>query len=296
MNQFEYIAATSIEQAVEVLSEFGSDASILAGGTDLLISLRRLNGNGPKVVVDISRVKTLQGISFENGIVSLSPLVTHTTVARSKIIHQQAALLSSAASVIGSPQIRNRGTVGGNIMNAAACADTVPPLVALDATVTLESKTGKRQLSLSDLFIEPYRTNAKPDEVLTKIQFSALPQKAKSSFIKLGRRNALAISRLSVAAIICQNAKGIIVDARIVPGATFPTWHRIREAEQLLVGEPPSRKLFESAGKKVSEMMIARIGRRWSTEYKEPVIAVLVHRALEQCIGNPMELSGSAHS
>jgi CO/xanthine dehydrogenase FAD-binding subunit len=284
MKPFEYIAATSVDHVVEVMAEYGTDASILAGGTDLLISLRRSNGISPKVIVDISRVKELNGISLENGVVNLCPLVTHTSVLRSKVLRERAKLLSSAASVIGSPQIRNRGTVGGNIMNAAACADTVPPLVALDASITLQSKNGVRRMPLADLFLEPYRTKAHADEVLTRIQFPVLPFEAKSSFIKLGRRNALTISRLSVAAVLRQNEDGKIVDARIVPGATFPTWRRIGEAEQLLIGERPSRRLFEAAGKKVSEAMIAKIGRRWSTEYKEPVIAVLVRRSLELCV------------
>jgi CO/xanthine dehydrogenase FAD-binding subunit len=105
----------------------------------------------------------------------------------------------------------------------------------------------------------------------------------KSTFVKLGRRNALAISRLSVAAILQKNNSGLIQEARIVPGAAFPKWQRMTEAEELLVGQKPSKKLFIEAGKRVSETMISFTGRRWSTEYKEPVIAVLVRRALEAC-------------
>src|SRR5208283_4982907 len=125
----------------------------------------------------------------------------HTGVAFSKLLQERAKLLSSAASVIGSPQVRERGTVGGNIMNAAACADTVPPLIALGARVTLQSKAGCRELALADLFVKPYQTKAKPDELLTDIRFPKLPPGARSAFIKLGRRNALSISRMSVAVV-----------------------------------------------------------------------------------------------
>ncbi len=203
---------------------------------------------------------------------------------RSDLVRQFAPLLGSAAETVGSPQIRGRGTVGGNIMNAAACADTVPPLIALGATVTLQSQIGIQELALADLFLKPYQTKARPDELLTGIRFPKLAPGARSVFIKLGRRNALSISRLSVAAILQLSDDGRIVEARIVPGAAFPTWQRVTAAERMMVGEKPGAKLFAAAGRKVSEEMIKATGRRWSTEYKEPVLAVLVRRALEECV------------
>ncbi|MBI5021534.1 MAG: xanthine dehydrogenase family protein subunit M [Ignavibacteriales bacterium] len=287
MKPFEYKAVNSVEEACSVLAEYGSDARILAGGTDLLIEFRKQNVRTPKVVIDISFIKEIHSIESPNGTIIIRPLVTHSEIVNSKVVQQYASLLTSAALVIGSPQIRNRGTVGGNIMNAATCADTVPPLIALGAKVTLESKAGSRQLDLSDLFIKPYQTKAKHEEILTEIHFTKLPPNAKSSFIKLGRRNALAISRLSVAAILTQDKNGKITDARIVPGAALPVWKRVTEAEKILIGEKPSIELFTAAGQKVSEVLISHTGRRWSTEYKEPVIAVLVRRALEQCTLTP---------
>jgi carbon-monoxide dehydrogenase medium subunit len=284
MKPFDYIAVQSVDQACGVLAEYGSGARILAGGTDLLVELRRASSKAPRIVVDISRIVDLNGILESNGSVVLRPLTTHRCVLESNTIHRFAQLLASAASTIGSPQIRNLGTVGGNIMNAAACADTVPPLIALDAEVTLRSKNGARQLRLSDLFVKPYETKARPDEVLTEIRFSKLSPSARSAFIKLGRRNALSIARLSVAVILHKDEQGRITDARIVTGAAFPTWRRVTSAEELLVGEKPSLELFAGVGQEVSRQMIAVTGRRWSTEYKEPVVGVLVRRALEQCL------------
>jgi len=284
MKPFEYITAHSIEEACSILSKYDSDARVLAGGTDVLIELRKQNAKTPRVIVDISFINELRKITSTNGTLIIKPLATHTEIMQSKSIREFAELFAMASSAVGSPQIRNRGTVGGNVMNAATCADTVPPLIALDAKVTLKSKTGAHTIDLVDLFVKPYQTVARPDELLTEIQFSKLPSTAKSSFIKLGRRNALAISRLSVAAILTKDASGIISDARIVPGAALPVWKRVTEAEQMLIGNKPSNELFTAAGKKVSEIMISFTGRRWSTEYKEPVIAVLVRRALEQCL------------
>jgi len=288
MKPFDYISVATVAEACGLLSKHGSDASVLAGGTDLLIESRRPPAKGPKLVLDISRVSELGGIVESDGGIAIKPLTTHTQLLRSDVLQKFAPLLAAAASAIGSPQIRNRGTVGGNIMNAAACADTVPPLIALGATVTLQAKTGTREMDLADLFVKPYQTRANAEELLADIRFRTLPANARSAFIKLGRRNALSISRLSVAAILQMGDDGRIAEARLVPGAAFPTWKRVTEAEQMLVGEKPGAQLFAAAGQKVSEQMIKETGRRWSTEYKEPVIAVLVRRALEQCAGTPL--------
>jgi len=283
MKSFEYVAPKDIKEVCKLLADFGTDAQILAGGTDLLIELRKPYSKSPKVVIDISRLLELKGIEEFGNSVRIKPLTTHTDIVQSKIIQQFAPLLRQAVSTIGSPQIRNRGTIGGNIMNAAACADTVPPLMALGTTVKLQSVEGERVASIIDFFVKPYQTIATTNEILTEIRFPKLLNSFKTAFIKLGRRNALAISRLSVAAILQKNDSGIIQEARIVPGAVFPKWQRMTEAEKILIGQKPSKELFAEAGEKVSEVMISFTGRRWSTEYKEPVIAVLVRRALEAC-------------
>ena len=283
MKPFEYIAPDTLDETISLLSRYGSDAAMLAGGTDLLVAFRRPKPVGANVVIDISRVGELGGLSAAGGAMSIKPLITHARLESSELLRRYAPLLAAAASAIGSPQIRNRGTIGGNIMNAATCADTVPPLVALGATVTLRSARAVRQIFLADLFLRPYETHAAPDEVLTEIRFSSLGSDAGSAFIKLGRRNALSISRLSVAAILRIGRDSRIAEARIVPGAAFPTWQRVSAAEELLLGERPSSRLFAAAGTRVSREMIRETGRRWSSQYKEPVLAVLVRRALEQC-------------
>jgi carbon-monoxide dehydrogenase medium subunit/xanthine dehydrogenase FAD-binding subunit len=138
-------------------------------------------------------------------------------------------------------------------------------------------------MDLADLFLEPYKTRATAAELLTEIRFPVLPPRSGSAFVKLGRRNALSISRLSVAAVLTFSQDGVIAGARIVPGAAFPVWRRAIRAENVLVGERPSPQLFSGAGAAVSTMMLELTGRRWSTPYKEPVIGVLVKRALELC-------------
>ena len=283
MKPFEYYSPQSVPDACTLLASLHSTAKILAGGTDVLVEMRRSNGELSDPIIDISRIPSLKGIEESGEKIIIRPLTTHTEILRSPLIGKFAPLLKTAAAGIGSPQIRNRGTVGGNIMNAAACADTVPPLIALGATITLQSSSGTRDLLLSEFFTKPYVTAAQPGEILVEVQFPKLSPEARSSFIKLGRRNALSISRLSVAAILVNDPAGHIMDARIVPGAALPKWQRVSEAEKLLIGKKPLRELFVEAGRTVAEIMISFTGRRWSTEYKEPVIAVLVRRALEGC-------------
>jgi len=283
MRPFEYYSPQSVAEACALLEQFGSGGKILAGGTDVLIELRKATGETAGSIIDISRVPSLRGIEDVGDSIVIKPLTTHNEILQSAIIATHAPFLKTAAAGIGSPQIRNRGTIGGNIMNAAACADTVPPLIALGARIRLQSSAGERVLALSDFFTKPYVTVAKREEILIEIRFPKLASTARSSFIKLGRRNALSISRLSVAAILTRDRSGVITDARIVPGAALPKWHRVAEAENLLIGHKGTKELFVEAGKKVSDAMISFTGRRWSTEYKEPVIAVLVRRALEGC-------------
>jgi CO/xanthine dehydrogenase FAD-binding subunit len=283
MKPFDYIATGTIEEACAELDAHAGRARVLAGGTDLVLELRRNGELSPGTLVDISRIGSLRGITESAEEIRIGPLTTHAELSRSEVVRCRAWFLASAAGEIGSPQIRNRGTIGGNIMHAAACADTVPPLVALGARVMLRSMQGERVVPLEEFFQAPYRTRARDNEVLTGIMFAPVPPLARTTFVKLGRRNALSIARLSVAALIERDSQGVIVDARIVPGAALPVWRRIPEAETILCGEKASTSLFAAAGRKVAATMVEATGRRWSTEYKEPVLAVLVRRALELC-------------
>jgi CO/xanthine dehydrogenase FAD-binding subunit len=283
MKPFDYIRCDSLEGACAALEARAGGARILAGGTDLLLELRRVGAPSPGSVVDISRVESLRGIAHAGGEIRIGALTTHAELSQSAGIQSQAGFLAEASGAIGSPQIRNRGTIGGNIMNAAACADTVPPLVALGARLVLCSSRAERSLGIGGFFEKPYTTVAREDEVLTSIRFPVVSPGARTAFVKLGRRNALSIARLSVAALLVRDSRGVMTDARIVPGAALPVWMRIPEAEAMLLGETPGASLFDAAGRTVAEAMVRLAGRRWSTEYKEPVLAVLVRRALETC-------------
>jgi len=282
MSPFEYMSCGTVTEATAALSDDG--ARVIAGGTDLLLSLRRPNARSPRLIVDVSRIEQLRKVTRVVDTITLGAAVTHAEISASPLLCSGAPLLQESSACVGSPQIRNRGTVGGNIMNAATCADTVPSLIALGASAEFDSATGSRTIPLSDLFEAPYRTRARHDELLSAVRFTSLPVGSGSAFVKLGRRNAMSIARLSVAAILIMGPGGIISEARIVPGAAVPVWRRFTAAEALLVGQLPSSALFTAAGEKAALEMVSVTGRRWSTEYKEPVLAVLVRRALERAL------------
>ena len=283
MIPFNLVRAESLAEALDFLDRNGPAAKIIAGGTDLLVELRGISPRekGPGTVLDITPIDELKGIKDDGTVITVGALTTHREINTSPIILEHAPLLATACSTIGAAQHRNIATIGGNVINGSPAADSVPALIALNAEAVFQSKSGERVSLLKDIYLKPYLTDIKDGEILTAVRFPRLPDGARSSYIKLGRRNALAISRMNVAVVLVIR-EGKITEARISPGSTTPTPDRIEAAEEILIGEAPGEELFRRAGKAVSEEMINRSGRRWSTPYKEPVIAALTARALRE--------------
>ena len=285
MIPFNFIRPKTLGEVLDFLAEKGEKAKIVAGGTDLLVELRGIpvGEKGPEWVVDISGLPELKGIREEGEIITVGSGVTHREVHTSDLIREGAPLLAAASATVGAAQHRNIATIGGNIMNASPAADTVPALIALEAEAVLKSREGERAGKLSEIFVKPYQTDASPGEILTAVRFRRLPAGAKSAFVKLGRRNALAISRMNVAVVLFLE-DGTVREARIAPGSATPMPERFAEAEAVLLGRKPSEEILRSAGAAVAAEMVERSGRRWSTPYKEPVIAALTARALREAL------------
>ena len=285
MIPFNYIRPPSLGAALDFLAEKGARARIIAGGTDLLVELRGIPAGekGPEWVLDISGLAELKGVREEGETISVGAGTTHREIHSSDLIREGAPLLAAASATVGAAQHRNIATIGGNIMNASPAADTVPALIALEAEAVLKSREGERAGKLSEIFVKPYQTDASPGEILTAVRFRRLPAGAKSGFVKLGRRNALAISRMNVAVVLFLEG-GVIREARIAPGSATPMPERFAEAEAVLLGRKPSEEILRSAGAAVAAEMVERSGRRWSTPYKEPVIAALTARALREAL------------
>lgn len=281
MPRFDYIRPTSLQQAIELLNDPGYKSRLLAGGTDLMVYLHHQEPNYNRVI-DISLLPELKTIRKEGNQIFLGAAVTFSEAMESELLQTTVPFLVEACRQVGSPQIRNTGTIGGNVANAAACADSLPVLVCLDAAAHLSSPRGERTLLLTELVQEPNHTLIESGEILAYFTFDVPPAGTKTAFIKLGRRNAQAISRLTMAAMGRLGAEGQVDFVHIAPGAATPHTVRFKEAEDALIGQPPTPERLAQAARQVAEVMIQTTGRRWSTEYKEPAIIALAERALQQ--------------
>lgn len=279
---FDYKIPKTIEEACDLLWKAKGKAKIIAGGTDLVIGLR--NGDhAPPFIIDITRIEELRKIEEKNGMVSIGAAITHSEIASSSLVKKYGKVLSDAASEIGSPQIRNVGTIGGNIVNASPAADTLPPLMVLNAMGRVASKDGMKDVPLVHLFQGPYQTNLKPHELLVQIIFPKLYPDVRSNFVRLARREAMAIARMSVA-VILQIEKNRIEDIRISVGSVTPTPQRMSEAEAFLRGKTPGEELLQKASLKISGPMVQQSGIRPSTSYKKPVVEYLFMRAMRKVL------------
>ncbi len=276
----DYHSVVSIDDATRILAGEGSGARIIAGATDLMLEMERGVRKGIYTLVDVSRIPGLDQIRLdENNHIHLGPLVTHGQCVGSKIIIEQAFPLARACWEVGAPQIRNRGTITGNLITASPANDTIPPLMALGASVVLQSAGGKRELPLSEFYTGVRTTVMQPDEMLVDIHFPALTAKQRGTFYKLGLRKAQAISLVDCAVILTFDGERV-EQASITLGAVAPVIVSAREAQEFLRG----RKLDDETIEKASELAISAARPiddiRSSHEYRVEMVRVCVKRVL----------------
>lgn len=285
MISYEFLTTQKIEEALNYLDKF-SKVHILAGGTDLLVNLYKESPRLPDLdyLLDISNIPELKFLTLVDKFIEIGALVTHSRLINEPLIKNNFPVLVEAAYTIGSTQIRNRGTIGGNIVNASPAADLLPPLIALRAEVELTSKKGKRVLPLEEFLAGPYKTKLQANELLTKIKIPLLGDNHYTDFQKIGRRKALSIARLSLALVTKIDKKGIFHDTRVVPGSATPYPQSLPVTEEAINGKSIFDIDVEGISKITSKEMVSITGERWSTPYKKPTIAVLIKRALLKII------------
>jgi CO/xanthine dehydrogenase FAD-binding subunit len=281
--KFEYHEPTTLEEVCQIMSELGHRAKPLAGGTDLIVNMKK-KMISPGHLVSLSLVDDLKKIDTSTGLLKIGACITAAELAESTQIRETLTALSRGAESLGSPLIRNLATLGGNLITARPAADLPPARIAYGAKVLLKNSSGERLISLDDLFLGPGETLIGPDEILTEIQVDSPPPGAGAAYIKLGVRETLEISLVNVAAFMSMDEDGSIQEARIVLGSVAPTPMRAGSAERILANEKPSETLFSRAGEAASKDCKPIDDFRASAEYKRAMVEVLTKRALNQAL------------
>jgi carbon-monoxide dehydrogenase medium subunit len=275
-----YYTPHSLETALQLLSDHREEARLLAGGTDLIVEIER-GIRTPQTVIDISCVPDLDRIVMDDeGNIHLGPLVTHNHVVGSELCIERAFPLAKACWEVGAPQIRNRGTVAGNLVTASPANDTITPLWALDASVTLQSRHSSRTLSFDDFFLGVRRTAIEPDEMIIDISFPAMSSHQVGTFLKLGLRQAQAISVVNVAVVLGMLGD-TVTQARVALGSVAPTIVRAEDAERYLSGKVLTHDVVAQAGKLTAQAIVPISDVRGSAEYRSYMTETLTRHALE---------------
>ncbi|MFC2019291.1 FAD binding domain-containing protein [Chloroflexota bacterium] len=277
LRDFEYLKPISVDETVSLLERYGNEASILAGGTDLLVSLKLLRIS-PKYLIDITGIGELGGVTGGENETRIGATTTIKELARSVLIYEKYTALGEAAQQMGTTQMRQVATIGGNLCRASAGADTAPPLLALKARAEIYRRTGGRTIPLAEFFIGPGQSALTPGEILTAITIPAPAPHTGSSFIRING-TVSELPQLSAAAtVVTENDQ--CTSARIALGAVAPTPVRARQAEKLLISKELNREVVEAAAHKVTEEISPRTSFRSSADYRRDVAAVIVKRAL----------------
>lgn len=286
-----YIQANEIEQALEALAQRGKHARIIAGATDLILELEGGVRKGVDTLIDITRIPDLDRITLdEEDWIHLGPMVTHNRAAASKLIREYAFPLAQACWQVGAPQIRNRGTIAGNLITASPANDTIPPLMALGAKVTLRSIEGEREIALEKFFKGVRKTVMKPDEIMVKISFPVMnPENQRGMFYKVGLRKAQAISVLNLAAVLTFDENNV-TGASITLGSVAPTIIHAGRAEKFLRGKQLDASVISKAAALTQKAASPIDDIRGSSAYRAYMIGALAKRVFESlALGNQTE-------
>lgn len=276
--KFEYLAPTILKKAISLLEEHGEEAKVLAGGTDLLVSMKK-RALKPRYVVDIKGIPDLDYIRYEEGVgLRIGALATLQAVVKSPLTRDVFDLVAQGALAMHIIQVRNRGTVAGNLCNASPSADMAPALLALGARVKLEGPKGERMVALEDFFVGPFATVLGRGELLTEIQVPTPPPKSRGSYQWLPKITTADETLVGAAVLLTRDGDGVCREVRIALGSVAPTPIRAKKAEDALRGN----RIEESLLREVGSIAASETCPRSRADYRCEMTKVFVQRALRQ--------------
>ncbi len=283
LSEFEYLKPTTLSEATGVLKKQSGRARIIAGGTDLLVEMKSRSIQ-PRMLIDIKSLPGLGNIEFgEKDGLRIGALATMNEIVSSSVIREQFSILSQAAQTIGSMQVRNRGTIGGNLCNASPSSDTAPALLALGARVKIAGERDERTIALEEFFMGPGQTVLQPGEILTEVLISPPVPHTAGAYLKLGIRKAMEIALVSVGVVLSlDKIRGICKEIKIALGAVAPTPIRSKKAEAVMKGRPLVDEWITQAAQRASEEARPISDLRGSAEYRREMVKVLVQRAIDE--------------
>lgn len=279
--RFDFHEPASIGEACEILATYGPKAKLMAGGTDLMVNMKK-KVLVPDHIVSLSKIASLHAIEEKDDRILIGARFTAAELTVDPLVEKKLGALRSGAVALGSPLVRNRATIGGNIGSARPAADLPPSLIAYKATAVLESSQGEREVSLESFFKGPGFTELRPEDVLTRISVPTPKEGEGAGYINLGVRKSCDCNVVNVASFIALDpADGSIKEARIVMGSVGPTPLRARSAETLLMGQKPSPTLFCKAGEAAGQDCTPIDDFRGTASYRKAMVGVLTKRTLD---------------
>jgi carbon-monoxide dehydrogenase medium subunit len=279
---FGYVAAHSVEEALQLLTKHGEDAKLLAGGHSLIPAMK-LRLASPRTLIDLGTVAGLRGVRMDGNTLAIGALTVHTDVASSELVQKHLPGLADAASVIGDVQVRNRGTIGGSIAHADPGADFPVILTALNASFVLQSTSGSRTVAADDFFIDFYTTAMAANEVLTEIRVPLPTAASGTAYVKLPHP-ASGYVVVSAGVLITRQASGSCALARVVLGGLGSGPVRAVATETELQGKPLMAEVITAAAAKAAEETDPEGDTYASAEYKRHVATVYARRAIEAAV------------
>jgi len=282
--QFEFYEPTSLAEACDLLARRRAQARPLAGGTDLLVNMKKRVLN-PKHLISLGRIPDLSRLKRINGILTLGACVTVAEIAASELVSKSVSAVGQSARALGTPLIRNLATIGGNIGSARPAADLPPSLLVYGAEIVLAGTSGERRLPIAEFIKGPGLTAAREDEIIAAIVLEVPQGYSGGGYLNLGVRKAQDCNIVNVASFLELDEKAErIRTARIALGSVGPTPLRSLKAENLLVGEKPGERLFEQAAEAATRDCTPILDFRGSAEYRRTMVGVLTRRTLAMAL------------